>query len=778
MGFVPFSHSTSIPPKNHPYASSISSSASSSSSSVFSTDGASSQASASSTNSLQIVWETDSVDAYSCADSYLSAHELVPNNGISRALRRGSGKDFRVANEIATDDCRSKPDPTPGTGGDIPPEQRKNPRRNNRSGLDCESTAACHHQKPSLPRPSARKVNFVDNLVDSAAQIVEVIWPLSVVACRSDSSLGGKGVLPLRTFIQETLRRSRTSYSTLQVALYYLVVLRPHVPKHDFTMEQPEDGQALRALQCGRRMFLAALILASKYLQDRNYSARAWSKISGLNTQEINLNEMTFLSAVNWRLHISETVFQRWTDIVLKYTPSAPPPSSPNSSPFRMEENMADWSSVIPILTPDLDTVEVDDANPSSVNGIGLKSTPDTNMLSPKSMNNDHYGLGTPASDSTPTPMYNSTSPRVLEPLPIAFNSLLQPLPEVVRIESLPTPQLTPPTVGFNTPAVSVGSYCPGVRRSSIGAAMAHVQSVCTARTTMDRWSSSLPPMQNVNPALTVGSSPSCQPRQQQQQQQQHQHYSGYRRSSLARTCSSSSSPESMVSDSSSRSSRSSSISSVASLACAPNQAKLAIQATCRSAKLRGREDGLRTFIPMSSTEDISYLEAMDFTSSPEPYTSAPGPIPDFSNFSLSTPRQNPVPCRRRDAAKEAARSLRDGFIHRQRPSQLACSSPTNKGLKRCRVSDDFSALHQQVRNLITCSRDQKERADAPENPHLLPTVFSAEMEVKRAQSPTRLSPRRLPLQKEMGRKRACCGEEVTMGIRKTTGPGMWEGIL
>ncbi|KAI9863096.1 MAG: hypothetical protein M1813_003916 [Trichoglossum hirsutum] len=535
-------------------------------------------------------------------------------------------------------------------------------------------------------------------------------------------------------------------------------------------MEQPEDGQALRALQCGRRMFLAALILASKYLQDRNYSARAWSKISGLNTQEINLNEMTFLSAVNWRLHISETVFQRWTDIVLKYTPSAPPPSSPNSTPFPVEENVADWSSVIPILTPDLDTVEVDDANPLSDHGVGLKSTPDTNTLSSKSsMYND---LGAPASDSTPTPMHNRIPPRVLEPLPIAFISLLQPLPEVSRMEPLPTPQLTPPTVGFNTPAVSVGSYCPGVRRSSIGAAMAHVQNVCTARTTMDRWSSSLPPMQNVNPTLTVNSSPSRQPRQQQQ------HYSGYRRSSLARTCSSSSSPESMVSDSSSRSSRSSSISSVASLACAPNQANLAIQATCRSAKLRGREDGLRAFIPMSSTEDLSYLEAMDFTSSPEPYTSTPGPIPDFSNFSLSTPRQNPVPCRRRDAAKEAARSLRDGFIHRQRPSQLACSSPTTKGLKRCRVSDDFSALHQQVRNLITCNRDQKERTDTLDNPHPPPTVFSVEMEVKRAQSPTRLSPRRLPLQKEMGRKRACCGEEVAMGTRKTTGPGMWEGIL
>ncbi|KAF2223296.1 hypothetical protein BDZ85DRAFT_168672, partial [Elsinoe ampelina] len=123
-------------------------------------------------------------------------------------------------------------------------------------------------------------------------------------------------VLPLRRYIEETLRRSRTSYSTLQVALYYLILIKAHVPGRDFTMEQSSDCGAMRAMQCGRRMFLAALILASKYLQDRNYSAKAWSKMSGLKTTEINSNERLFLSAVNWSLHIPENIFKRWTDIV------------------------------------------------------------------------------------------------------------------------------------------------------------------------------------------------------------------------------------------------------------------------------------------------------------------------------------------------------------------------------------------------------------------------------------------------------------------------------
>lgn len=173
--------------------------------------------------------------------------------------------------------------------------------------------------------------------------------------------MGAKGVLPLRTFIQETLRRSQTSYSTLQVALYYLILIKPHVPSFDFTMEQPDEGHATRALQCGRRMFLSALILASKYLQDRNYSARAWSKICGLSTHEINQNEMAFLVAVNWRLHITDAVFQRWTDVVLQFTPSQSAPTAAAAAGALAGAPAAllpDWRALILKLDADLGNVE------------------------------------------------------------------------------------------------------------------------------------------------------------------------------------------------------------------------------------------------------------------------------------------------------------------------------------------------------------------------------------------------------------------------------------
>lgn len=117
-------------------------------------------------------------------------------------------------------------------------------------------------------------------------------------------------------FISESLRRSKTSYSTLQVALFYIIMLKPNLPGDRFTQEQTEDLCQL-PLQCGRRMFLSVLMLASKYLQDKNYSTTAWSKITGLTCLEINKHERMVLQALDYRLHVPKDTFAKWNDLVI-----------------------------------------------------------------------------------------------------------------------------------------------------------------------------------------------------------------------------------------------------------------------------------------------------------------------------------------------------------------------------------------------------------------------------------------------------------------------------
>lgn len=334
--------------------------------------------------------------------------------------------------------------------------------------------------------------------------------------------------------MQEVLKRSRTSYSTLLVALHYLILIMTSVPKYgNFTMEQVEDSEGCRAMQCGRRMFLAALILASKYLQDRNYSTRAWGKISGLQVSEINTNERVFLSAVCWKLHIPEPLFQRWERIVLKYSPSAasnPPRSCPTAS--------RTWQSLIPQLNSELDQFD-DQGCLISDNDSGYYSS--SSRASSRD-SSPHTGP-TISVRSIPThllPTDPLSIPRYLEPTPCEATSESRILPPLQPREGpLPTPTFTPRNMALCAPAVSASGLLP--RKSSMAVAQAHI------RNRLDE--SLLDKIDGVGP-LSATSDPmflrQCS-----------------RTSSIASKCSSS--PESVIWDQLTNPSRSSSISSVSS---------------------------------------------------------------------------------------------------------------------------------------------------------------------------------------------------------------------
>jgi len=663
-----------ISPRTYPYQSSISSSASSSSSSVFSVDATSSQTSETSTytsaSSIHVSWDTEDPP---------TVKRLPP---------------LKTCEAV------------------VAPEHRQHPRR-------CSISAA--RPPPALVRQSERKGQFVECLVDSATQMVEVIWPLSVPTCRGEP-VSGQGVLPLRTFIQETLRRSRTSFSTLQVALYYLILIKAHVPCFDFTMEQPEDRASTRALQCGRRMFLAALILASKYLQDRNYSARAWSRISGLKTEEINTNEMAFLQAVNWKLHVPEGLFERWQDILIKYTSNQPPsPGSP------LVPVVNDWRSIVPRLTPELDTVDVISRKPMRL------TQPEPRKLFAVPLRVPDYSLPATALPTTVLP-----PPRVLEPSP----NMLPPTPSLVRMAPLPTPILTPQSVVSNTPAASLAGY--GSRRSSMCTAMSQAQNTSMARSVMDcNWNTRF----NGLEAYQLSS----------------------RRPSVQSTSgsSSSSSPESMVSDNSSRSSRASSISSASSVTntntWAPTSVKLARLATLRCAGLPCPGQQQQTQTPQKEHETMG-------TVTMEPLCAEPMSSPDFDILRLTdsdmAPTQMPI-----------------------RQKEVPQTESPSKGRKRGRSSVD---LHQNVRSFFGPNARSyladPTTAVLPDRAVAQPSYFLRSPCSRtptgygpkglQLQSPARSVPeRRLPVQKDLGRKRACCASEASI-MRFEGGPGMWEGIL
>lgn len=583
----------------------------------------------------------------------------------------------------------------------------------------------------------------INSSEDTATQMIETIWPLSVLTCGRDSTLGAKqqNLIGLRTFVTEVLRRSKTSYSTLQVALYYLILIQASVPKRDFTMEQSEDSPSCRAMQCGRRMFLAALILASKYLQDRNFSARAWSKISGLRTCEINTNEMAFLSAVNWKLHIPEPVFHRWTDVVLKYSPSANVHGPPRSLP-----PCRSWRSLVPLLTPELDNV--DELNlTDSLYDSGYDS-PGSDMSPPPIPMHEELSISSSSGEPTPTNPY--TIPKAFEPTPREPIIDAQTLPPLPRLCPLPTPQMTPQTGTFCTPAVSASGFCQ--RRSSMSCAMGDVRKNELSRITLDKlceWKPRLP-----EPFPTSA-----------------------RRASVVASVTSMSSPESMISDRSSRPSRSSSISSVASSTCALPPPRLAVQATRRCATMQ--------LCDLKEERDASGALPCDTMRQNMPYKPS---FPWPAGRSHSEMGGASFPCRAAFTASthEAATALRDLALARPRvsPPHTAQSSPA-RSLKRSRTNSIDLSVQSSVRGLLSQNDGESMNVLPDENSantFLLDAAHSRLLRNVDANSHS------LPLTtaEEAPRKRTCAGSDRSVSNDMgrlghsllVGGPGMWQGVI
>ncbi|KAK9711852.1 PHO85 cyclin-5 [Basidiobolus ranarum] len=174
-----------------------------------------------------------------------------------------------------------------------------------------------------------KKIELVRDLIDVTADILGNIWGKNSTE---------NNVLPLNIFVQETIKRSQSSYCTLLTALLYVFRIKDQILKlrkstvlKSDTFERkpiagsendsttPFDESFMDRVLCARRMFLSALILASKFLQDRNYTNGAWAKTLGLNVADININENVFLRLIDYRLFVSLPIFTNWSNTCMKF---------------------------------------------------------------------------------------------------------------------------------------------------------------------------------------------------------------------------------------------------------------------------------------------------------------------------------------------------------------------------------------------------------------------------------------------------------------------------
>ncbi|KAG1862547.1 hypothetical protein DFJ58DRAFT_715270 [Suillus subalutaceus] len=271
-------------------------------------------------------------------------------------------------------------------------------------------------------------------------------------------------VAPMKGFVHEVLRRSRTSGSVLQTALCYLEAIRAKVPElvsqekgcpgstceresverisqgevsafcadldgptsssdtsagnglldtirvnpitleadsvfaepaldaDEVSMHKPKQSSGCLTplpplpspLLCPRRTFLASLILASKFMQDRCYSNRAWAKLSGLPPREIGRCERALGEALEWRLWVGKL-------------PPAPVATGRALTKCK-SESLDSCSATIS------SAVETSRWMPTQ-SSLGMDSSPDNSEISPP----------TPGLSYSPTPTESSLGDRTIQ---------------------------------------------------------------------------------------------------------------------------------------------------------------------------------------------------------------------------------------------------------------------------------------------------------------------------------------------------------------------------
>ncbi|EPX74803.1 cyclin Pas1 [Schizosaccharomyces octosporus yFS286] len=140
-------------------------------------------------------------------------------------------------------------------------------------------------------------------LLDAFSTVILSIYPLAQKANQPFHS----HTLALNQFLYETIRRSHTDYTTLILALYYFISFRERA----FV-----EPQKYIPLLCGRRLFLVCLIAATKFLHDRSFSNRAWSRLSQLPLDKLLILERLFYQGIDYRLLVAKHVFARWSLLI------------------------------------------------------------------------------------------------------------------------------------------------------------------------------------------------------------------------------------------------------------------------------------------------------------------------------------------------------------------------------------------------------------------------------------------------------------------------------
>ncbi|ORX89117.1 hypothetical protein K493DRAFT_318953 [Basidiobolus meristosporus CBS 931.73] len=169
---------------------------------------------------------------------------------------------------------------------------------------------------------AGNKANFLDLTFDFA-----VLTLHSILSQTFDT-------FQLNCFLRRVVHYSGTTYSTLLTAILYLFRLNSMraVPAEEDPLGRFREKGVQSPVGCGGRLFMAALVTAHKFLQDRAVSTQTWSRLSNIPIPQLNTDELEFLKAIQFQLFITTRSFEKWSVLLRTTTASGNPRTFPTSS--------------------------------------------------------------------------------------------------------------------------------------------------------------------------------------------------------------------------------------------------------------------------------------------------------------------------------------------------------------------------------------------------------------------------------------------------------------
>ncbi|OZJ06951.1 hypothetical protein BZG36_00132 [Bifiguratus adelaidae] len=110
-----------------------------------------------------------------------------------------------------------------------------------------------------------------------------------------------------KKFCLQVLNATQLSESVVLLSLKYIAKLLIASPSI-----QGAEGSEYR-------LFVVALMLANKFLDDNTFTNKTWSEVTTMKVQDLDVMEIEFLSVLDFRLFVRDEEYQRWTAALVQY---------------------------------------------------------------------------------------------------------------------------------------------------------------------------------------------------------------------------------------------------------------------------------------------------------------------------------------------------------------------------------------------------------------------------------------------------------------------------